>query len=713
MRSAHRLGLAALVVAILAWPVKAADSVQLLDDFVHYSLTAQVDLAVASGQSLLDSGITDAQLANIVDDDPNLRNRLVRALRWSREVSKLEELAGQIEVRVEIGRLDQARDETRIEEAITMLGGTRRERQLGAGRMLAAGEHAVPAMLRALDSSDLPSNIRLELVRLLPGIGREAVTPLATALPHLPPDQQVLVADALAEIGYPHARYALLKLHDDETATDVTSAAAANALRRLGVDDPSSEKLASVHTTLAREYLSQFEHLRARALRVRSQDGTLSKHNVWNWDPTIGLVTVTVPEPLFFPVMAARHAHAAKSLTPDDRHALATFVAANLRLAHRMGDEDLSAVLPELDRSPAFYATVHGPDVARDVLAMAIDQKDVELSLDALKAMGRVAGADDLLGGGDREPLVEALVFDDARVRYEAALVAAGAMPSGAFAGSERVVPLLGRAALGGAGRLAAVASANEAGRHSAVNALEAAGYRVIAVGRGLDDTLPEGNALDLVWVELGPPHSAGAEYAAPLLESLGLPILLVLPEADLVRARPTLEQVPGLTLMQQGTSQEGAAAILAKITERDSLDASDRRLFAARALAMLRNLAANTPGGLSAADALGALAQLVQHGEGGQRMLAGEVLGSMDNADAQRALLDSALSPTAGEDQDRLLDLAAGSVRRFGDFSTRRQRADLAALLKQAQGAQAEAAARLQGSLARKTSQYEAVVQP
>jgi hypothetical protein len=84
-----------------------------------------------------------------------------------------------------------------------------------------------------------------------------------------------------------------------------------------------------------------------------------------------------------------------------------------------------------------------------------------------------------------------------------------------------------------------------------------------------------------------------------------------------------------------------------------------------------------------------------------------------MDNADAQRTLLDSALSPTAGEDQDQLLDLAAGSVRRFGDFSTRRQRADLAALLKQAQGAQAEAAARLQGSLARKTSQYEAVVAP
>ena len=712
MRSIHGLCLAALCIALIGTPAKAADAVQLLDDFVHYSLTAQVDLATASGEALLDSGVTDAQLANIVDDDAELRERLVRALRWGREVDGLEELSGQIEVRVEIGRLEQARDEARIEEGITMLGGTRRERQLGAGRLLGAGEHAVPAILRALDSSDLPSNIRLELVRLMPAIGREAVTPLATALPHLPPDQQVMVSDALAEIGYPHAAWSLLVLGADESATDVTGGAAADALGRLGLGSVTAEDLAMVHTAQAREYLSELEHLRARPVRVRAADGPLSKQNIWNWDPTIGLVTVTVPEDLFFPVMAARHAHAARALMPEDRGALATFVAANLRLAHRMGETDLTAVLPELDRSPAFYATVHGPDVARDVLAMSMDQADIELALDALNAMGRVAGADDLLGGGSREPLVEALIFEDPRVRFEAALVAASAMPSSAFAGSERVVPLLGRAALGGAGRLAAVASSNEAGRKMAVDTLEAAGYRVVAVGNGLDDTLPEGGSLDLVWVELSQPHSGGVEYAAPLLESLGLPILLVLPEADLARARPTLETVPGLTLMQQGISADGASAVLAEITESDALDATQRRLYAARALATLRDLAANMPGGLDATDALGQLSQLVQHGEGGQRMLAAEVLASMDNADAQRALLNASLAASAGEDREQLMDLAASSVRRFGDFSTQRQRADLAAFLQDASGAQAEVAARLQGSLARTGSPVETAAQ-
>lgn len=702
MRFAHRLGLTALLVTIFTLPARAADPVPLLEDFVHYSLTAQIDLAAASGQALLDSGVTDAELANIVDDDPALRGRLTRAFRWGREVSQLEQLSGAIETRIELGRVDQARDEGRIEAAIPMLGGTRRERQIGAGRLLAAGEHAVPPVLRALNSGDLPPMIRLELVRMLPAVGREAVHPLAVALPHLPSDQQVLIAHVLAEIGYPHAQAALLTLQQSPATSNVAKDAATDALARLGLQNPSSADLVALHTNMARRYLSELEHLRARSLLVRTQDGEVDeKHNIWQWDSTTGLVTVTVPERLYHPVMAARHAYAARTLAPESRDALATFVAANLRLSHRQGDEDLAAVLPELDRSPAFYATIHGPDVARDVLAMAMDQHDAELALDALDAMSRVAGSDDLLDGGAREPLVEALVFDDPRVRFEAALVAAAAMPDTPFPGSDRVVPLLGRAALGGAGRLAAVVATEDAARHRGVEALGAAGYRIVAVGSALDSTLPEGGALDLVWIEFGPPQSAGAEYTAPLLESIGTPVLLVLPQADLDRARGALESVPGLTLMHNTASSAAAAGMLAEINERDSLDDAHRRIYAVRALSTLRNLAAIAPRGLSAVDALGPLSQLVHHGDSGQKLLAAEVLASIDNAQSQRALLDAALAPDAGEDRDRLLDLAASSVRRFGDHTTRRQRDDLAELLKRSRGPEAEAAARLRGSLA------------
>ncbi|MCH2136783.1 MAG: hypothetical protein MK101_09410 [Phycisphaerales bacterium] len=700
MRLVPRLGLAAIITTCLAFSARPADPVQLLQDFVHYSLTANVELAQASGDALLDSGVSDQELAEIVDDDPALRDRLIRAYRWGREVPALEQVSGQIEKRVEMGRLEQARDEGRIEEAIPMLGGTRRERQLGARRLLAAGEHAVPAIVRAFNSPELPSAIRVEIIQLMPAIGREAVDPLTTALPHLPAPQQVVVTDALARIGYPHAQPALATLAQDDSAPSISRQAAADALGRLG--SSSDVDLAALHTRQARRYLAEFEHLRAQPIPVRTVEGELvSKQNVWRWDPTTGLVTTTVPDRLYHPVMAARHAFAARALAPEDRDALAAFVAANLRLAHRMGEEDLSTVLPELDRSPAFYATVHGPDVARDVLALSMDQQDAELALDALDAMSRVSGSNDLLEGGDREPLLEALLFDDPRVRFEAAIVAASSMPKTGFPGSERVVPLLGRAALGGAGKLAAVIAAEDAARHRGVEALEQAGYRVVAVGNGLESTLPEGSSLDLLWIEMGPPHSNGAEHAAPLLESLGMPILLVMPQVDIDRAQGALSQVPDLTLMQQSASADAAGHVLADISEQSALTGAQRKIYAVRALSALRDLASVAPDGLHAGDALAPLSQLVQHGDGGQKLLAGEVLAAIDTAEAQRALINASLSPDAGEDRDRLLDLAASSVRLYGDHTTRRQRADLMELIKHASGAEAEAAARLQGSLA------------
>ncbi|HJO15757.1 MAG TPA: hypothetical protein QF800_02600, partial [Phycisphaerales bacterium] len=102
----------------------------LLDDFIHYSLTAQVELAKANGEALLNGGLSDADLASYIDDDPRLADRLLLALRWAREVPDLKPVAAAIESHVEKGRMDLARDQARINEAIGMLDGTRRARML-------------------------------------------------------------------------------------------------------------------------------------------------------------------------------------------------------------------------------------------------------------------------------------------------------------------------------------------------------------------------------------------------------------------------------------------------------------------------------------------------------------------------------------------------------------------------------------------------------
>ena len=77
-------------------------------------------------------------------------------------------------------------------------------------------------------------------------------------------------------------------------------------------------------------------------------------------------------------------------------------------------------------------------------------------------------------------------------------------------------------------------------------------------------------------------------------------------------------------------------------------------------------------------------------------------VLASIDQADAQQALINGALQSNDGSQQISLMDFAASSVRRFGDLATDRQAADLKRFLTTARGQVAEAAARLYGSMNR-----------
>ena len=171
MRLVPRLGLAAIITTCLAFSARPADPVQLLQDFVHYSLTANVELAQASGDALLDSGVSDQELAEIVDDDPALRDRLIRAYRWGREVPALEQVSGQIEKRVEMGRLEQAREEIKALQA-ELLGVNHEMEHL---REIAASERPLRGQKFHMKTSErgnpVPDNIRDLLVNFRTQLG--------------------------------------------------------------------------------------------------------------------------------------------------------------------------------------------------------------------------------------------------------------------------------------------------------------------------------------------------------------------------------------------------------------------------------------------------------------------------------------------------------------------------------------------------------------
>lgn len=674
----------------------------MLEDFVHYALTAQVPMAQANGEALLSSELSDEALAALVDEDPRMVERFPVAIRWAREVPDLASIAAQLETHVEKGRLERAQDADRIQEAIGMLGGTSRSRTLAHDRLVEAGEYAVPPMLRVLNDPNTPAAVTLGVTNTMPKLGREAVLPLTTALPNVPERQQVIIINALADIGYPHAAAALVRIAGDENATEVVGSAARRAIRRLGWDDPESVRLAGLHVQLAEDYLREMEHLRARPTLVDGIEGeTIDMQNVWRWDAHGGLLSQFVPTDLYWPVMAIRHANVARTLDPSDSTALATFVAGNLRLKNRLGDRDVVLPVPDLERSPSFHATVNGPAVARDVLLMAIDQDDTEMARDALRALSLTGGASSLVGGNGREAITEALMHPDQRVRYDAALVVARAMPSKAFPGSGRVVPLLGAAVNGGAGRQAIVVGGSPQQRKTAATRLEGLGYEVTAEGGNWDALVAGGSAAatDLAYV-IGTTDS-GLTIVDTLADA-GSPVVLVVPERALSEARTMTAGLQGVGVLSDTASDAAFGHVVGSLGIGTPMDSSDRRYYTSEAVSALRDLAMARPSGIDVTEATDQLERTVEATSGPSQLLVAEVLALIDNGSAQQTLVDAALASTDDWQQVSLLDLAAASVRRFGDRVSSRQAADLRKFITDARGDTADAAARLYGAMNR-----------
>ena len=86
-------------------------------------------------------------------------------------------------------------------------------------------------------------------------------------------------------------------------------------------------------------------------------------------------------------------------------------------------------------------------------------------------------------------------------------------------------------------------------------------------------------------------------------------------------------------------------------------------------------------------------------------KMMVAEILSYMDSPSAQRALLDAALSPEAGDDRVQLLNYAAASIRRYGDNASKAQVAELSKLIESSTGMEADAAAQVRGALNRPAS--------
>ncbi|MCB1282355.1 MAG: hypothetical protein KDB18_12615, partial [Salinibacterium sp.] len=361
----------------------------------------------------------------------------------------------------------------------------------------------------------------------------------------------------------------------------------------------------------------------------------------------------------------------------------------------------------DLGRSADYFALAAGNNIDQRVLARALNDRDTRLALRAIDAVSQVAGGSTLWEGleGSR-PLVEAMLYPNRRVQYDAALAVGGALPSEAFAGDERVIPLLASAVRDVDARYAQVLSTDQEVYQGVRSVLDAMGYRVLpryATLTDARDSIAETPGLDLiVAVTKGSDVEALVDQVRDTPELAATPVLALVSRTDAAALsaryeRDALASVRPISM--RANELRRAAEVLVEGASGGPITENEAKAYAARSLKALRDLAITGGGSLDPSTAAPALINAMNDGTAADPMQVAGVLAVIDAEIAQVALMDQALA-ASGSDRVALLGLTAHSVKRFGARLESRQIDRLIDLVASAQGDEGTAAAALAGAL-------------
>jgi hypothetical protein len=687
-----------------------AEQGRLLQDVLHYVLVANIDLAQASAEKLLESGIADQDLALLVQEQ-NLTERLERALARSRKMGDgVSKAMATIESRVEAGRRELARNGRMIQSAVDNLVGSGRQQVYARARLMSAGEFAVPALLRAATGIG-NDQLALAAQRMLTQLGSAAVAPLMAALPNLDGSNQVLVCEILGTIGSPTAAAGLRSLELAKDGSREVSGAAGRAYTACGGKGAS---VSAEYTSLARAHFDRRSALLAQPYEPNNF--------AWTWEGD-GLMPVAVPTEAFHAVMGMQAARAALQADASNAQALALFVANDLRREAVMGDEAADPMGGERSYSAAFFATAAGATIGQDVLGLALGADDLGLARTALMHLGEIAG-EQRLAPSDVSAACEALTYGDRRVRFDAALLFGGLAPTTSFAYDSSVVPTLASILAVGADPLAAVIASSGEDRAAIQQKLSAAGFRVVG---GDFTTFEELNAelgstaVDLLVVQLMAPERGSrraAEDAGGRTDVNGtaravaglrasrtmasVPALVSVGAADSGRVRAAIGTDMNTQVFEIGAPDEAFNAAVTGImgsVAGGAMTAEDASGYASRALAALRAIASKPGCVLEAGVAEPQLLDALARFEGEAKVDVAATLALLSSARAQCALADAALD-ASGDEQAALLRALAASARIGGNRLQPRHVDGLRSLIAASSGDTAVAAGQAWGAL-------------
>lgn len=687
---------------------KPTESATLLTDFVHYVRIQNYDLAEGMASELLARKLTNAQMVGLVEATGDVL-RFEDALQRAMRVPQLETIAAGLSKAHESGKLERARNPEEVERNISMLTGTDRGRRLAEERLIYAGEYAMPQLLEAfLDRSK--ATRQAAVTRVIIGMGRQGVIPMAVAMMKVTPVKQEAIADVLGMI--PH-RTSLPFLRDlaDSTSVEAVRTAANRAIGRIAAADATAatSDAPTLYRALAEIYYAQ----RSDVTSFPGEDSQI----LWSYQPSTGLIMTAIKTPVFHEAMAMRLAQRAMEVEAargsPSADTLALWVAANFsREIDSPQNYENPAYITTGDtprRSAEYYAVAAGADVAQRVLGRAIQDRDTPLARRAITAIEKTAGAKDLWAGtsGAATPLQAALTYPNRRVQFDAALALAAAQPKEAFAGSDRVVPTLSSTVRGATSQYAIILTSEPEQYQSVRAILNKSGFIVLPQGRYMSELaapISEAAAIDLVVSAgiTGDAISAVVEDVRGQSKTLATPLLVLTSAQSYTELARRYASDSNVAVRQNAIGEAAITESIKQLLDNASGGAiveAEATNYAARSLAALRDLAVSGNTVLNVSDASTTLIAALPTVEGETKLRVAEILSRVDQDRAQRAIVEAAF---AAKDAERvtLLNYLNESGKRFGNFLEPGQVTRLTQLAASGNDAEATAAAGLIGAL-------------
>ena len=655
----------------------AAPNAQLVaqvENFYHYAEVANYPAAKAVGDQIVAAN-PDPQA--VLDAFREVHERRSRPnytldqlfLRWQR-TPEIADVTGQLVGKVNEGRLARATDPAFIAEQIERLNKGQAAYGNGLAQLRNSGEYAVPIMIQYLLNPER-AEFHADIRRAMRDLGVDMINPLLAATQM--ENEQVIASllVVLGDLGYDAAvPYLLEKVETSQSA--LVKNAAQNALTRLGFTGGSNA--AQQFNELARKLYYQ-----QSAIRPSARLGTAT---IWRWGgQQAGLMRTDVPPQIFDEVMAMRAAGRAMALGQGMDESLALWLASNYRREGELKEGETDPTRPENAPSAGYYGTQAGTRYLQAVLertqadrGLSDDRRynAADVALRAIKSLQEIVGRGNI--GTGETPLTQAMRFPDRRVRIEAAMALAQALPTQGFSGQEQVVPLLAEALSQTGQPTVVLILPNVEELNTITQALTAGGYRVV----GTDETtkaIDQAQGLSSVEVVVVDAKLGDRSVDQLLSNAESNPKLngaakLVLTETSQSRYENLKLTNPTLAT----TTSRGAAELTAAMEQARTavgglpLDPAAATELATRSGNLLKQIGiGNSIFNLDSGSNV--ILAALDDARPEIQTLGGEVVALLDSGEAQAALLDKALTPDAPpEVKVSLFNSLATSAQRYGN---------------------------------------------